>query len=282
MIKVLSLCLVLLLTGCELFKPAQKPEAVARVNDEYLFRQELQGIVPAGSQQHDSILIVQSYITRWATQKLLVDAAQVNLSDARKADFDALVRQYQTDLFIRAYLEELVKQSVDTVVTQNELIAFYKQNKENFRTTGMLVKLRFINLDKDNPKYETIKTKFFDFRKSDKNFWATYSLQLRNFALNDSVWVEMNHIYSKLPFITPENRDSFIIPGKTIQHPDGDNIYLVKVVNALDKNQVAPYEYIRPTLKEVILNQRKLELIRKIEKEITDDALKDKKFEIYK
>jgi hypothetical protein len=35
-------------------------------------------------------------------------------------------------------------------------------------------------------------------------------------------------------------------------------------------------------LKEVIVNQRKLELIKKIEKEITDDAIKNKDYEIYK
>jgi hypothetical protein len=135
---------------------------------------------------------------------------------------------------------------------------------------------------KDNPKYETIKSKFFDYRKSDKAFWETYALQFKSFAMNDSVWVEMNQIYAKLPFINPDNRDEFMVPGKTIQRQDSLDVYLVKISNVIDKNQIAPFEYLKTTLKEVLLNKRKLELIKKFEKEITDDAIKDEKYEVYK
>jgi hypothetical protein len=84
-----------------------------------------------------------------------------------------------------------------------------------------------------------------------------------------------------LRFITPENRESYILPGKTIQKFEDKNVYFVKISNVIDKNEVAPYQYLRPTLREVILNKRKLDLIKKFEKEITDDAIKDKKYEVY-
>ncbi len=139
-----------------------------------------------------------------------------------------------------------------------------------------------MSLEKENPKYELIKSKFFDFRKSDKEFWDTYSLQLNSFAFNDSIWTELSQVYGKLRFITPENRETYIIPGKTIQKTEGKSAYFVKISNVIDKNQVAPFQYLKPTLREVILNKRKLELIKKFEKEITDDAIKDKKYEVYK
>lgn len=259
-----------------------KPEAVARVNDFYLYKDDLKGLVPAGTGKEDSMVIVRNYIDRWASQKLLVDAAEVNLTSEKKADFDKLVRDYKTDLYTKAYIEEVVKTTVDTVVPEEELNAYYKVNKDNFRTTGMLVRLRYIHLAKDNPKYETIKARFFDFRKSDKKFWETYALQFKSFAFNDSVWVDMSQVYGRLPFINPENRDQYISAGKSIQFPSGDDMYLVKITNVIDRNQVSPYEYLKPTLKEVILNKRKLELIKKFEKEITDDAIKDNKYEIYK
>ena len=89
-------------------------------------------------------------------------------------------------------------------------------------------------------------------------------------------------VYDKLRFITPDNRESYILSGKTIQKIEDKNVYFVKISNVIDKNQVAPYQYLKPTLREVILNKRKLELIKKFEKEITDDAIKDKKYEVYK
>jgi hypothetical protein len=276
-----GIVLFLLFTSCN-SKPGAKPEAVARVNDSYLYREEIKGLVPAGTAKDDSIALVRNYIDRWASQKLLISAAEVNLNEEKKTAFDKLVRQYRIDLYTKAYIEEVIKSTVDTVVTDEALQEYYKENKENFRTNAMLVRLRYIHLAKDNPKYETIKSRFLDFRKSDRKFWDTYALQFKSFAFNDSVWVDMGQIYGKLPFITPDNRDELIRPGKAIQHAEGDDAYLVKIVNVIDKNQVSPFEYLKPTLKGVILNKRKLELIKKFEKDITDDAIKDNKYEIYK
>ena len=273
---------ILLFSSCNYFKPEAKPKAIARVKDSYLYKDEIKDLVPVGTSKADSISIVSNYINRWASQKLLMNAAEINLDEDTKATFDQLIKQYKIDLYTKAYIEEIINRTADTNVTNTELKAYYAQNKENFRTNGTLVRLRYINLKKDNPKFETIKSKFFDFRKADKKFWDTYALQFKNFALNDSVWVDMSQIYIKLPFINPENRDQYIRSGKTIQHTDSLDMYLVKINSVIDKNQVGPFEYLKPTLKEVILNKRKLELIKKFEKEITDDAFKDQKYEIYK
>ncbi len=283
MIRLLTgIGLLHLLVSCSYLKPEQKPEALARVNNSYLYKDEIKGLVPAGTPKEDSIAIIRNYIDRWASRKLLIDASEINLNAEKRTELDALVEEYKIDLYTKGYIEEIVKQSVDTLVSDEELIAYYKENKENFRTNGMLVRLRYIRMPKDNPRLATIKSKFFDFRKSDRKFWDTYALQLKNFALNDTVWVDIGQVYSKLPFITPDNRDSYIIPGKSIQHPEGNDIYFVKITNVLDNSQISPFEYVKPTLKEVILNKRKLELIKKFEKDITDDAIKDSKYEIYK
>ncbi len=42
-----------------------------------------------------------------------------------------------------------------------------------------------------------------------------------------------------------------------------------------------PLSYIKPTIEQIILNKRKLELIKKLEKDITKDAIKNNDFEIY-
>lgn len=282
MLKYVVVGLMFGLTSCNLFKSDSKTTAIARVNSDCLYKEDIANLVPPGIAKEDSIVIVRNFIDRWAAQKLLIRVAEVNLNANKKAEFDTLIQQYKVDLYTKAYLEEVVKRTTDTVVTLAELKAYYKENKENFKTNGTLVRLRYINIKKDNPKYEIIKSKFFDFRKSDKKFWDTYSMQLNSFALNDSIWVDMSQVYAKLPFINPDNRDEYILSGKTIQKTEAGNNYLVKISHVIDKNQIAPFDYLRPTLQEVIINKRKLELIKNFEKEIIDDAIKDKKYEIYK
>lgn len=282
MIKNSFFLLFLVVCSCNYFQPEQKPQSIARVGKSYLYKSDIATLVPAGTSKEDSILLVRDYINRWASQKLLIDAAERNLSDNKKKEYNALIKQYKVDLYTRAYIEEVVQNTVDTVVSQQDLKKYYDENKENFKTNGTLVRLRFINLAKDNPRFETIRSKFFDYNKKDKKFWSTYALQFKSFALNDSVWVDMNQVYVKLPVITPDNRDEFIRSGKKVQIQDKNDTYLIKITNVIDKNQVSPFEYIKPTLKEVILNKRKLELIKKFEKDITDDAIKNKNYEIYK
>lgn len=268
--------------SCSYFKPEEKPQAVARVGENYLFKSDLLDLVSEGTSKEDSISIVHNFIDRWATQKLLIKAAEINIDKEQQEEFDKLIQQYKVDLYTKAYLEQIVIREVDTVVSIAEIKSYYNENKDNFRTNGSLIRLKYINLPKDHPKFDLIKSKFFDGKKSDSKFWETYQLQFKSSALNDSVWVEMNQIYRKLPFITPENREEFIVEGKSIQQPDSLNVFFVKIKSVIDKNQVSPFEYVKPTIKELIINKRKLDLIKKFEKEITDDAIKNNKYEIYK
>lgn len=283
MIKKGILFLLALTVGsCSYFKEEEKPEAVARVEKEYLDASELKGIVPPGTSKEDSIAIVKSYIDRWASQKLLYNAAQVNLSKEKQAEYAKLIRQYEIDLYTGAYLEEVVKRSVDTVVTKEELAAYYNTNKDNFKTTGTLVRLKYVRLDKEHPKFSLVKSRFLSGNKKDLKSLNDMAIQFKSYAFNDSTWVDMNQVYAKLPFITPENRDKYISSNMSYQYPDSTDVYIVKVVKVLDRNQVSPFEYIKPTLQQLIINNRKLELIKKFQKEITDDAIKNNEYEIYK
>lgn len=260
----------------------RKEDAAARVNDVYLGKDELTGLVPAGTSKKDSLAIIKSYIDRWASQRLLFDAAVVNIDADKQAELDKLIQQYKTDLYTRAYLEEMVKQSVDTTVTDDQLAAYYNKNKDNFRTTGMLVKMRYLRMEKGHPKFALARQRFLSGNKKDKKAINDMSLYFKSYAFNDTTWTSMNEVYQKLPFITPDNRGRYISSGISYQYPDSADVYLVKVNKVIDRNAVAPYEYIKPTLKEVIINNRKLELLKKIEKDITDDAIKNNKYEVYK
>ena len=272
----------LMVCSCNYFKPEKKAESIARVGKSYLYKSDIATLVPAGTTKEDSLLLVRDFIDRWASQKLLIEAAERNLSDAKKREYNTLIKQYKIDLYTKAYIEEVVKRTVDTVVSQEELKKYYEENKENFRTNGTLVRLRYINVSKANPRFETIRSKFFDYSIKDKKFWETYALQCKSFAMNDTVWVDMSQVYTKLPFITPDNRDEYVIAGKRIEKTVENSVYLVKITNVIDKNQISPFEFSKPTLKEVLLNKRKLELIKKFEKDITNDAIKNNDYEIYK
>lgn len=281
--KYLLLVFIGFFASCNYFKGENNPSAVARVGDSYLYTVELDSLVPPNTSKEDSTVLIKNYIDRWVTQKLLIKAAERNLDDTKKEEFNSLIRQYKNDLYTKAYIEKIVQTNVDTVISDQELKNYYDQNKQNFKTNGTILQLRYVLLSKDHPKYATIRSNFLNFKKSDAAFWKRYQMQFKNSALNDSVWVSLNEVYRRMPFITPENRDKYINEGMSFEKSDSLNeIYLVKIKKVINRNQISPFEYLKPTLQQVILNRRKLELIKKFEKEITEDAIKNKDYEVFK
>ena len=272
----------MLVSSCDYFKAPKEPKAIARVGKKYLYQEDILDLVPKGTSKNDSIAIVKSFIDRWATQQLLFEASERNLSNEKVASFNVLMEQYKVDLYTKAYLEELVIRQVDTVVTDEQIENYYLKNKQYFKNASELVKMRYINLVKENPKFAKIKAKFSSFTKKDRKELEQLAVQFKSYAFNDSIWVDINQVYEKLPFLNIENKNKYISSGINFQYPDSTTIWLVKVNKVLPKDSATPLEFLKPTIKQIIINNRKLELIKKKKKEITNDAINDKKYEIYK
>ena len=271
-----------MVVSCDYFKAPKKPKAIARVGESYLFQDDIVDLVPKGTSKKDSIAIVKSFIDRWATQKLLFEAAQRNIGKDKVSEFSALIDQYKVDLYTKDYIESLVIRQIDTVVTEVQIEEYYAKNKQYFKNSSELVKLRYINLVKENPKFAKIKSKFSSFTKKDRKELEQLAVQFKSYAFNDSIWVDINQVYEKIPFINLENKQKYISSGINFQYPDSTTVWLVKVNNVLPKDSPTPLEFLKPTIKQIIINNRKLDLINTIEKEITNDAIKDNKYEIYK
>ncbi len=239
-------------------------------------------MVPKGTTSKDSIVIVNNFINQWASKQILKEAADNNIGDDEKFSLDKLVEQYKTDLYTNLYLEKIVTQSLDTTVTEAEIKKLYDDTKDYFRLNTHLIKLRFVVMQHDHPKLETIKRKFFSASEKDKKYIESIGFQFKQYALNDDVWVETTSLFNKLHFLTPENVNNYLISGKNIQVKDSSFVYMVKIKQVLDKGEVSPFDFQKETIKDIIINKRKLELIKKFEKEITDNAIKNEKIEIYK
>jgi len=82
----------------------------------------------------------------------------------------------------------------------------------------------------------------------------------------------------KIPKFSEDSRGILLKKTKFIQKEDSLGLYLVAVKNVLKRNDIAPLNYITPTIKQMILHKRKLELIRDIEKTLINDAIQNKKF----
>lgn len=276
------LILSVFFVGCNFFKNTDDREPLARVNDAYLYAEDIEGVVPEGASKEDSILIVNTYIDRWARQLLLMDNAMVNLSEDKQKEFSRLVEQYKNDLYTKAYLEALVKKNIDTIVHENEAKVFYDANKESFKLNDDVLQLRYISLPLNPIDLDTIKNRFRRFKPKDKRFLDSISVQFKAYSLNDSLWVKFSQVVYKVPVVTVDQKDQLLKKSNFLQLKDSINLYLMHVNDVRLQNDYAPLEFVKPSIRQIVINKRKLELIKQLENDITKDAIKNNQFQIYK
>ena len=278
--RLFSLCF-LLIFGCDLTLKPSGQNSIARVNSSFLSFDDIDAALFEGLSQQDSLIQIQNVIYNWATEQLLQDGARINLEAAQQSEFEILVQQYKSDLYTSAYLEALVKQNLDTIITNQELEEVYNQNKELFVLKEDLVKLRYINHDKNLPNSNDIKRRFRRYNAEDRTVLDTISLQFNSFFLNDSVWIKSSQVVSKIKPLKKGFNKVLLKKINFIQLKDSLGLYLMEVKDLLEIGSQAPMAYALPTLRQIIINKRKLKLVNQLKSEIVDDAIKNKKFEIY-
>ena len=280
--KFYILLFLLTVTSCTFFfKETDDRIKIARVNDSYLFYDDIKGLVSEETSKEDSILLVQNYINRWATQQLFMDGAMLNLNESQQESFNKLVNQYKNDLYTKAYVEAIVKRNIDTTVTDVEAKAYYEENREAFRLNEELLQFRYIHIDENMIDFNNIEKKFKRFNEVDKRNLDSISIQFKSYSLNDSIWIKAAQVIDKIPVITSENKNQLLKKSNFIQLKDSLGVYLMQINDVLMRTEIAPLEYVKPTIDQIVINKRKLELIKDLEKDITKDAIKNNQFEIY-
>lgn len=277
----LILLLILICFSCDYLQPKNQEEAIARVNDAYLYKSNLVAVLPKGISLQDSTVFANNFIRDWATKQLLVNGAERNLNENKLKEFNRLVGQYKSDLYGKAYVEALVRKGIDTIVTNKEAKAYYDENKEAFKLNEDLIMFRYINLDKNRLDIKDITKKFKRYNKEDRKALDSISIQFKSYSLKDSIWIRVDQAISKIPVLNQENRDQLLKKSNFLQLKDSLGLYLMQINAVLERNSIAPLEYVKPTINQIVINKRKLEFIRQLEKDITKDAVKNKQFEIY-
>lgn len=276
-----SILLACFLSSCSSLWKKEEPQFLARVGETYLYRQEVAELLGKGMSKEDSASFVTNYINSWASKQLLLQKAKINLPEEKLAVYDALVSDYRTDLYTRAYKEALVLQGSDSVVSRAQLDQFYEDQKENFKLKEKLVKLRFVALPKQFLNKDEVTERLKSFKPNDIAYLDSIGVQFTKLNFNDSLWVSAERVIEEIPPLTIDNGDKHLKKSQFFELEDDKGVYLAKIIDVRNVNDIAPLSFIEPTIKQVLLSRRKLDFIRKLETEIIDEAIKENEFEVY-
>ena len=276
--KFIYLITLLLIGSCDL-PTNEESNAVARVGEDFLFISDLENqIGPNGS---DSIQITSKTINEWAEELLYLKKAEINLSFSEKKGLEELVSTYRNDLYVKTYKDKAIQSQLDSIVEKEEIEYYFDQNKFNFKTNKDLMRGRYVRVRNENYNLRSIRKSIRRYNEDDKVFLDSIALQFNTYSLNDSIWVQASQFFNRLPSIPERRYKNFLKNDTFFELQDSLEVYLVVIEEVVLRNDLAPLDYVAPTLKQILINKRKLELMRQLDREIIEEGLRQNIYEVY-
>lgn len=255
-------------------------DVVAKVGKHKLYRSEVESLIPDMISPEDSASLAAQYINSWATDLLYMEVAESQLTKP-ELDVTQELEIYRRSLLKYRYEQRYINDRLDTLVTAEQVKSYYDTHSADFQLSRPVLKVRFVDIMKDSPNREKILAKmasddYMDVEAADtlaqayalryfdsSNTWMDAAELARYFGVDYTVM--MSNLWEGTIRIEPADR--------------GD--VLVAHVCDLQRSGTAPLEYAEQRIRDIILSNRKHELVKSLEQDLLDDALERKQFVIY-
>ena len=259
---------------------SDKSAILARVYDEYLFASDVEGLFPENTTPHDSIVQVKNFVNNWVRTKLMAHQAQKNLTK-EQLNFDQQLEDYRNSLIIFSYERELINQNLDTVVSEIEIENYYNSHLGDFELKENIAKVIYVIIDYELPVEEDFEEIFSlpDSLLLD-SLESFGKLHARTFFLDTAIWIPFSELKKMVP-IENYSRELFVKNRRYFKLAGNNNIYMLKFVDFKIKDDTSPLAFKHNDIRSIIINRRKLMLVKKVRNDIYTKALQNDEFEIY-
>jgi hypothetical protein len=279
-VKNLLWLLLIILSSCMGGANNSNDNVLARVGNEYLYASDIEGIVHSGASVTDSINMVRNYVNNWVSQRLFLEKAVKNLRE-EDIKFEKQLEEYRNSLIIYKYESELVRQYLDTTVTNEEIETYYNENLENFQLKNNIVRVYYARFDEEYSNLRKVR-RFFLSDVPEHRDSVEYYIENNSdlYFLNDETWILFSDVLKFVP-ISTYNQEAFLQNNRRIEIKEEPYVYFVSFSDFRIKDGVSPLSFEQENIRKVILNKRQLTIINDMREEVYNTALEKNEFEIY-
>ncbi len=280
--NILAIIMLLAVSSCSYLKKQAGDDILAIAGDKYLYRKEMEGLIPKGIPATDSMEIARQFIDNWVRQEVLLKHAESNLGESRK-DFTKQLEAYRNSLIIYEYESELIRQKLDTVVSETEIQEFYQANESNFQLPENIIKVSYVKIPTDsNTKPSAKKARQLLVSKNPDdliNLMELCDQSMFSCRIDDENWITFSDFIRELS-LDISNQEDFLKNKSFFETNDSLFTYLIRINEYKTIESSAPASLVQDKIRNLILNKRKSELINRMQQQIFEEALKNKEFEI--
>jgi hypothetical protein len=254
---------------------------IARVKDVYLYPSDLIGVIPPGNNAEDSIALIDRHVNNWIKKQLLIAEAKQNL-DFDEAEIERKVLDYRYALMMHEFEKIYVSNKINTDISEQEILDYYNANLQNFELDQNIARGIFVQVSREAPKIARFRYLLRSNRPDDFEELKSYCYRFANRAhLEDSAWLYFSDITNIIPLNDIKDEQAFLKSNKYHEISDEEYYYFLKISDYRLQTESSPLEFVADEIRKILLHKRKVAIVKELEENIYDHAIKDEDFEVY-
>lgn len=248
---------------------------LVEVDGNFLYKEDLMSALPVGLSKDDSILFAEHYIRNWAEEILLYEKAADNIPE--NVDVDKLVENYRKALIMHTYQQELINQKLANDIPEQELTDYYEKNKELFKLETPMIKGLFIKVPLTAPQLNNVRRWYRSDKQDAIESLEKYSLQNAvKYEYFYDKWVSVTDVLDMIP-LNVDAPETFVGKHRQMELKDTAFYYFLNVRDYLGAGEEKPYEYARSEVKDLLVNQQRVNFMEQVKNDLYQQAVNSNK-----
>ena len=254
-----------------------KGTLIAQVGDHELYASDLDFL---SYSMADSAAVVSAYVDEWVDEHILVSAAE-ETEELDHQSIERKVEEFKNDLLIHQLENQRIEVELDTVVSEEEITAYYREHETDFELNDYLVKVLYLKIPLDAPDIEKIGSAYKLRNEDDLETIEIYAkVYASNFYYDIDSWIYFDDLLKEIP-LHDINKDRFILKRSKIRFEENGFYYFLNIVDYKLKNSISPLSFERENIKARIINLRIKDLREKVKNDIIKKAYEENKVTLY-
>lgn len=250
---------------------------VATVGDVELRSSELEHIYGGEMSSTDSSTLRQAYINSWVRAQVKRQAAEKAIvqSGESAAEIDKMVKEYRMQLLTYKFERDFIASHVDTTITSLQIEGYYKDNADNFKLAGPLVKAIIVRLPAGLRQSKRLEDMFKNPNGNSKEEFLNIC-QKNNYRIDDYTgeWTDFSVVLKHIPF-GQSNFDDFLKTKKYYEVADDEYKYMMRIEDYMLTGALSPREREKDNITKILHNLRRQELLQSLDDSLVNVARRE-------
>jgi len=276
-IFLLSLCV-----SCEYFQSKQQTGTViAEAEGSTLYLSDIENIFYPGITPEDSLELLKNYVYNWTCKCVMATKAEQMLSK-QQLNVAKEVNEYRMSLLAYRYEIYYVQQKLDTIVSNEELLKYYEKNTpaQTAPTSSNYVKIVYMQVKQSANELNKLRIALLE--NKDRQYLDSLCLIMNvQPDYKGNQWLDIDEIPRTLPFSKEQCNYALKNNISMLEEKIGVNAYFLGIREIKKKTEYPPIAQLREQYYNTIINQRRIELLKNMEKNAYNDALDNQRLKIY-